>query len=206
MSETYEDVVERLRVSYDSSVDERSRREVAAWKVAEWGRFLHLLRSESRVTLLEVGSGTGAAASFFASAGLDVMCTDLSPAMVAYLQAAGLRAADADVLHLGCFRDFDATFTMNCLLHVPRHDLPDALASIHKTVEPSGLVYLGQYGGIEQDGVFEEDTYQPKRYFSWLTDDQLQQVLGECFEILTFESIDIGADDGSHFQAAILRA
>lgn len=206
MTDRYQDVIERLRVSYDASVEERSRREVAAWKVAEWERFLEHLRAESMHTLLEVGAGTGAAASFFANGGLDVTCTDLSPAMVAYLAAAGLRAAEADVLELGRFRDFDAAFSMNCLLHVPRDDLVDALAEIRRTLRPSGLAYLGQYGGVEYEGVFPQDTYEPKRYFSWLTDEQLLLALERCFEVVTFERVDIGSVDGSHFQAAIVRA
>jgi SAM-dependent methyltransferase len=126
--------------------------------------------------------------------------------MVSHLRQAGLRAVEADVMHLDLSQRFDAAFAMNCLLHVPVEDLPVALASVKKTLRPSGLFYLGQYGGIEQKGVFAEDTYEPKRYFSWLTDDRLVDIVEACFEVVTFDAVDIGADDGSHFQAAVLRA
>jgi SAM-dependent methyltransferase len=179
---------------------------VPSWKAAERQHFLELLRSENRRSLIDIGAGTGVHAQFFEDAGIDVVCTDLSSAMVEHCQAAGLEAHQQDMLHLDLGRRFDAAFAMNCLLHVPPEDFSDALASIRSVLEPGGLFYLGQYGGINQAGVLEGDSYEPKRYFSWLTDDELLTLATAHFTVVSFAAVDIGSTDGVHLQSAVLRA
>lgn len=207
MTERYADVIDGLRRSYDGAVEERSRNAAQPWKVRERVRYLDLLWSEGRRTLLEVGAGTGVHGRFFAGAGLDVVCTDLSPAMVEHMRAGGLEAHVCDFLSVSDLgRTFDAALAFNCLLHVPRADLPAALESISRAVVPGGLLYVGQYGGVEQAGPLDDDAYDPPRYFSWLTDDDLLAVLSAQFEVVSFDAVDAGGpDDGVHFQASILR-
>lgn len=207
MTERYADVVDGLRRSYDGAVEERSSNTPQPWKVRERDRYLALLREEGRQTLLEVGAGTGVHGRFFADAGLDVVCTDLSPAMVAHMRASGLEAHVCDFLSIPSLgRTFDAALAFNCLLHVPRADLPAALASISSAVVPGGLLYVGQYGGVEQAGPLPDDAYDPPRYFSWLTNDDLLAVLSALFEVVSFDAVDAGGpDDDVHFQASILR-
>lgn len=202
----YHEVMERLRTSYDAAVGERAKRTLQPWKRAEQEAFLAMLRREDRRSLLEIGAGTGVHGRFFADAGIDVVCTDLSAAMVEYCREQGLVAYQQDFLRLDLGRRFDAVFAMNCLLHVPREDLGAALIRIQSTLAPDGLFYLGQYGGIDQDGEFPEDSYEPRRYFSWLTDDDLLAFAGQVFRVESFRKVDIDSDDGSHFQSLVLRA
>lgn len=92
------------------------------------------------------------------------------------------------MLHLDLGRRFDAAFAMNCLLHVSPEYLPAALERIACVLAPGGLFYRGQCGGFSHAGPFPDDAYEPRRYFSWLTDDQLLGVLSETFEIVSSAS------------------
>jgi len=206
VSDRYELITEQLARIYDAAVERRAKTPLEPWKVPERAAFLELLVREERKSLLEIGAGTGVHGRFFADAGFDVVCADLSAAMVEHCRARGLVAVQQDFLHLDLGRRFDAVFAMNCLLHVPREDLPAALAAIRATLLPGGLFYLGQYGGIVQDGVFADDTYEPKRYFSFLEDDDLLAIVREHFEVESFRAVDIRSDDGEHFQSLVLRA
>ena len=51
-----------------------------------------LLRSEEVRTLLELGAGPGKDGEFFRDSGLEMVCTDLSPKMVALCASKGLAA------------------------------------------------------------------------------------------------------------------
>jgi SAM-dependent methyltransferase len=206
MSRRYELITAQLERIYDAAVERRAKTPLEQWKLPERAAFLELLVGEGRHSLLEIGAGTGVHGRFFADAGFDVVCTDLSASMIEHCRAQGLVAVQQDFLHLDLGRRFDAVFAMNCLLHVPREDLPAALAVVRSTLYAGGLFYLGQYGGIVQDGIFADDTYEPKRYFSFLEDEDLRAVAGEHFEIESFRAVDIGSDDGEHFQSLVLRA
>ena len=94
---------------------------------------------------------------------------------------------------------------MNCLLHVPRADLADVLLVVRSVVQPGGLVYIGQYGGVARDGELDGDHYEPKRFFSSLTDEDLVAAGSEHYRIESFRTVDLGADDGMHFQSLLLR-
>lgn len=57
---------------------------------------------------------------------LQVVATDLSPAMVGFCRQKGLDAHVMDFLHLDFpAGSFDAVYALNCLLHVPNADLPE---------------------------------------------------------------------------------
>lgn len=208
MSFRYDDVLAGLRAAYDAKVDERASSTVEPWKEAERQRFLRRLRDEGRTTLVELGAGTGVHGRWFADAGLDVVCTDLSAAMVEHCRAQGLVALRQDFLHLDLPAPREAAFAMNCLLHVPLDDLPGVLGSIRRNLVPGALFFWGQYGGERAEGAREFDHYEPKRFFSSLTDDEIQLVAAAAFEIVDFHPVALPAvPDGAtfHFQALTLR-
>jgi SAM-dependent methyltransferase len=196
-----------LRESYGRKARERDLSAVPPWKAEERLRFLGLLRSEGRRTLLELGAGPGKDGGFFRDHGLDVTCIDLSPEMVALCRAKGLEARVMDLLALDFPPEsFDAAYALNSLLHLPGRELPAALRGIRTVLEPGGLFYLGVYGGEDFEGVWEDDPYEPKRFFSFRTDERLREVVAGPFEIHSFRRIDLdGRTDGLHFQSLILR-
>ncbi len=162
----YNQVINNLRQSYDRQAEERDKRQISTWKIEERDYFLSMLQQENKRSLLEIGAGTGQYAKFFHDKGLTIICTDLSPEMVRLCRAKGLTAYTMDFLSLD-FPDssFDAVFALNCLLHVPKKDLPQVLQAIRALLKPDGLFYLGLYGGQERAGTWPEDDYEPKRFF-----------------------------------------
>lgn len=196
-----------LRRAYDRKARERDLNAVQPWKAAERLRFLTLLKGEGRHTLLELGAGPGKDGEFFRDQGLDVVCIDLSPEMVALCESKGLAARVMDLSDLDFPREtFDAVYTLNCLLHLPERELPDALGGIRTTLKPGGLFYLGVYGGRDHEGVWEDDPYEPKRFFSFRTDERMQEIVASAFEVHSFRRVALdGRTDGLHFQSLILR-
>lgn len=202
----YDEIIGTLRQAYDAKVDERSSGHDAEWKEAEREAFLARLRAAGASTLLEIGAGTGIHGRWFADRGLDVVCTDLSPAMVEHCRSIGLEAHVQDFLSLDLGRTFDAVFAMNCLLHVPHAEIDAVLRSIASCVRPGGLLFWGQYGGEDREGPLPDDHYEPKRFFSSFTDEQVLAVATAVFDLVDFHQV--GFDDwtNGHFQALTLRA
>jgi SAM-dependent methyltransferase len=198
-------VIASLREAYDRQAEERDKREISSWKLEERQRFLALLQEEGKQSLLEIGAGTGTCSKFFQDGGLEVIATDLSSENVRRCREKGLTAYEMDFFHLDFPpRSFDAVHALNCLLHVPKKDLPEVLQAIRTLLKPGGLFYLGVYGGKESEGVYPEDHYEPKRFFSFLSDDQIEAVATKLFELVDFRQIPLKGDE-FHFQALILR-
>jgi SAM-dependent methyltransferase len=194
MGFSHEDTVEDLRRAYDAKVDERDSSAVEPWKSAERSRFLAMLQAERRQSLVDIGAATGVHAAFFSDAGVEVTCVDLSHAMAEHCRARGFPAFEQDVLQLDLTERFAAAFAMNSLLHILPADLRDALERIRAVLEPGALFYLGQYGGAAFEGPLPGDHYEPKRYFSRLTDEHLCGVAAEVFTLVDFRAVDVGED------------
>lgn len=202
MTLRYDDVLPDLRASYDGAVEERDGKVKHRFKLDERAAFLDRLRIAEARSLLEIGAGTGQDSVFFADAGLTVTAVDLSPEMVRKCREKGLSALVRDVQHLD-FPDesFDAVFTLNCLLHVPNEDLPEALAAIRAVLRPGGLLFVGLWGGESAEGVLPEDQQEPKRFFSFRSDAELFGYLSRFFEVVDFHTVGV---EGHHFQSATL--
>jgi SAM-dependent methyltransferase len=206
VAEYYQQVRADLRLAYDSAADRRDRKDKQPWKLAERAAFLARLQQANSMRLLEIGAGTGQDSAFFASCGLDVVATDLSPAMVARCRAKGLDARVMDFSQPDFPPEsFDAIYAMNCLLHVPNAELPAVLASIARVLRPGGLFFLGVYGGSEasEEGPAESDDHVPARFFSWRTDDQIAQFASVSFDIVDFHVVQPGSE--YRFQSLTLR-
>ena len=203
----FEWIRDRLKAAYNEHAEERDAGEIQPWKAAERERFLQELREAGAATLLEIGAGPGRDSQFFREAGLVVTAVDLSPEMVRLCRAKGLEALEMDAAELH-FPDgsFDAVYAMNSLLHIPKAELPDVLAGIRRVLAPDGRFYMGVYGGQDTEGIWENDSYTPKRYFSMYTDDAMRQAVERYFDVGYFGVVDYqGAGRKPHFQSMVLR-
>lgn len=205
----YDQILPNLRESYKKRVAERERGEIDPWKLVERQQFLETIQAQGhrseKVYLLEIGAGTGKDSLFFQENGLDVVCTDLSPEMVALCCSKGLKAYVMDFLHLDFPQaSFDAVYALNCLLHVPKSNLPIVLEAIRTLLRPDGLFFMGVYGGHEFEGILPSDEYVPKRFFAFYTDEGIQQVVSSVFKIVSFKRIAVPWDAERHFQSMIL--
>src|SRR6266702_4798544 len=167
MSDYYQ-VMTSLRQSYNQEqAEQRDRREPETWKQTLRQQFLSLLQQGHKITLLEIGAGTGQDSLFFHNNGLSVVCTDLSADMVQRCRAKGLVAYVMDFLSLDFpAHSFDAVYALNCLHHVPTADLPPVLHTLWRLLRPGGLFSLCVYGGMEWEGMREQDWHQPPRFFA----------------------------------------
>jgi SAM-dependent methyltransferase len=199
----YQDLLGSLRAAYDGRAAWRDQREKEPWKLAERDLFLGRLLDDGGGRLLEIGAGPGHDSAFFAGHGLQVVATDLSPAMVAFCRRKGLEAHVMDFLHLDFPPgSFDAVYALNCLLHVPNADLPGVLAVIRALLRPGGWLYLGVYGGNGGEGTSGDDLHEPARFFSWRTDEQIRGFAAAQFSVFDFHVIEPGR---AHFQSLTLR-
>jgi SAM-dependent methyltransferase len=204
MTVRYDDVLGPLRAAYDARAAWRDGLTKDQWKLDEREAFRRRLEPGAR--LLEIGAGTGQDSAFFQENGLAVVAVDLSAAMVDHCRAKGIEAHVMDVMHLGFpVGSFDAVFAMNCLLHVPNHDLPAVLTAVRAVLRPGGLFFIGVFGGSESaEGPLADDEHVPPRFFSWRTDEQLLDfATGARFDIVDFHPVDTGGDHG--FQSLTLR-
>ena len=79
------------------------------------------------------------------------------------------------------------------------------LATVRRALRPNGLLFWGQYGGVNHQGQLENDHYEPKRYFSMLTDEALRAAGGAVFQPVSFETIEVARDWEQHFQSSVWR-
>ncbi len=200
-----EKLLANLQTAYDEKAAWRNVRPVQDWKLRERANFWEYLQREGKQTLLEIGAGPGRDSLFFQENGLDVTATDLSPEMVALCRQKGLTAYVIGFDDLDFSRPFDAIYALNCLLHVPKKDLPAILHRVHSLLKPQGLFYMGVYGGQNSEGIFEDDLHEPKRFFSQYTDEDVQTVVGRVFSPVYFHTIPQGSGV-RNFQSMIWRS
>ena len=193
MTVRYDEVLEPLRKAYDARATWRDGLTKEPWKLAERQAFRERLAPGAR--LLEIGAGTRQDSAYFQDESFVVVAIDLSATMVEHCLAKGIEAHVVDFLHLNFpFASFDAVFAMNCLLHVPNHDLPAVLAAIRAVLRPGGLFFVGVYGANESaEGPIDDDEYVPPRFFSWRTDQELLGFAADArFDVVDFHIADLG--------------
>lgn len=205
-----DDFKKQLIIAYDKDAKRRDSAEGKRdqWKLDIRQQFIDLLNNENKKTILELGSGAGLDAKFFQENGFDVLATDLSSEMVKMAKERGIKAKVVDFYNLSKLgKTFDAIFSLNVLLHVPRKDLEHVLENIYHALNKDGIFFYGVYGGKEEEVVFtDKSKMNLPRFFSFLTDKTLLQVVRERFIALDFQKIDIeGGKPGLHFQALFLR-
>jgi len=196
-----------LREAYNKSADKRDSGSVQDWKIEERNRFLSFLTQEKKESLLEIGAGPGRDSAFFQEKGLKVLATDLSPEMVKLCRQKGLDAKVMDFSDLHYPENsFDAVYAMNSLLHLPKKELPAVLQTINAILKKDGLFFLGVYGGIDHEGIWEEDAYEPKRFFSFYEDEHLKRILSDVFDLVSFKQVNTGESNRHlHFQSITIR-
>jgi SAM-dependent methyltransferase len=200
-----DEIKKNLIVTYDKYARDRYQARHAEWKLAERERFLKLLNENKFRLILDLGSGPARDAPYFRDKGLDIICIDLSKEMIAICAEHDLLSSVMDIENLGINdNSFDAVRAMNSLLHIPKDNIENILSDIKLILKPGGLFYLGMYGGHDFEGIWEDDFYTPKRFFSFYTDDGIKEIITRHFEVIEFTKIP-QAGRTTDFQPLILR-
>ena len=198
-------IKEDLRSFYDRDVGRRKEKEAPEWRIDYLSRFVNRCKESGCNRLLKVGSGPGRDSSYFKYNGLGPVPVDLSFEMTRACRKEGLSPVQMDTYDLG-FSDntFDCVWSLNVLLHIPKASIQSVWREIHRVMKPGVIFFLGVYGGIDHEGVYENDWNRPRRFFSRFTDEDIQQQIQSVFHLVTFEQTEIGLP-GQHFQSLTLR-
>ena len=92
---------------------------------------------------------------------------------------------------------------MNCLLHIPKQDFEQVLRLISDRLNENGLMYLGIWGDQNFEGIWEQDIYKPKRFFSFWKTEALLEVLQRSFRLEYYRRLE--PHEGRIFNSFILR-
>lgn len=200
-----ENIKENLKQSYDEKIDYRENREMQTWKIHEINKILNYMEKEEKRNLLDLGSGPGKQGKIFKDKGIDVTCIDISEEMVKACRERGLKSYVIDFYNLSFEKEtFDAAWAMNTLLHVPKNSINEVLQNIKKILKTNGIFYLGLYGGYDFEGIWEDDFYEPKRFFAFYNDKKVKEIVSKYFDIIEFNIIQI-EERKPHYQSLILR-
>jgi SAM-dependent methyltransferase len=155
--------------------DERFAEHFRLRVVAEANSFLANLQGRQ---ILDLGSGPGVHAEFFRSRGFNVMCVDLSPAMVGLCLRRGLRAEVADMEMLDYKPDsFDGVWAYASLLHLPKNRIPGMISKIRSWLRPDGLLSMSFKEGTSQGLEGHERFPGTRRWFTYV---EAEEVMDWC--------------------------
>ena len=190
--------------SYEKHAYRRESSTTDEFKKRERSEFLELLKEEKRRTILEIGCGPGRDAQFFQSQGFQVLAVDNAPTMVKLTTEKGVTAQVLDCYDLNQIKEtFDAVYTLNCLLHIPKKDIGHIFSLISTRLNRNGLIYLGLWGGENFEGILEQDTYEPKRFFSFWEAEALLGVVQQSFRLEYYRRLN--PREGVTFNSIIAR-
>lgn len=187
-----ENIKSIIKKSYNNNAKLRDKNEIEPWKVQELNKVLSNIENKRPSTLLDIGAGAGLYGKYFKNNGLEVTCIDISSSMIKLCKEKGLNAYVMDFYNLKFEKNyFDVIWSLNTLLHVPKKSIEEVLKNIKRVLKPNGLFYLGLYGGDNFEGIWKEDIYEPKRFFSFYKDEMIKELVQKYFEIESFETIKI---------------
>ena len=178
-------ITKRVTVaSYDASAEAYvgNPQELTDTVRAAMERFLQGMPAGGRV--LEIGSGSGRDADELERRGVSVRRTDITPAFVRLLRAAGHDATTLDPLTddlTDPVRDapYDGVWASASLIHVRREDLPQVLENLAAVTRPEGMLHLAVKEG---DGArfSTHGVIAGPRHFTFWREDGLRTVLAEA--------------------------
>ncbi len=104
--------------------------------------------------ILDLGCGPGRDLRTFRALGHNAVGLDGAQAFVQMArEASGCEVWHQDFLALDLpAARFDGVFANACLFHIPSHLLPGALAQLHQTLKPGGVLFSSNPRGEDQEG------------------------------------------------------
>ena len=157
---------------YRQNAEAYAKREITS-RHARLTKFLALLPKDAAI--LELGCGAGADSAEMIARGYDVTPTDGSPELAEIASRRLGRAVGTLLFHdIDAIEAYDGIWANACLLHVPRDQLANVLALIHRALKPGGAFYASYKKG-DVDG---RDTLD--RYYNYPTEDWLRATYAQA--------------------------
>ena len=178
---------ERTRAAYDA--------DAAGWKAHTTPRQLDLaqqLRAQADGLILDLGCGPGWHLPLLAPA----VGVDLSIEMSRLATDYG-RAIQADISQLPFARaSIGGVWASRSLVHLPRREVPTALAELHRVMAPDATGYLWVFEGDDEALQWDDDVYRGRTFSYWPQELLRQTLEGAGFEVGDFitwtSEIDMG--------------
>ena len=141
--------------------------------------------------IMDLGSGPGRDSLFFKQRGLHPVCIDISPSMVKICEENGLEAYEKDIENLNLEDEsFDGIWAYASLLHLPKNRIYNSIARVRELLRPNGLFFIGMVEG-DKEVLYKNDKNNHQRFFSLYQIDELKQILGDYFEIISFKKFNV---------------
>ena len=207
-----------LAAFYDRQAAFRDGLQLGPQRVRQQERFIALLKTEHRHSVLEIGCGPGTEGLGFVRSGIHYTGVDLSEENVRLARAKGLDTSTASCRDLP-FPDhaFSAIWTMSTLLHIPNSDIDTVLAELVRVAGEGAPIGVGLWSGDDEEGLNPEDLAEPRRFFSLRSDETVRGLFGRHGVIEDFVTWTEGSvqepgpgaaspdDKAEHYQFLILR-
>ncbi len=195
----------RLAEYYDREGRSRAAMPLGRGRIDARSAFVELLHGERRRRLIDVGSGPGRDAVYFAANGFPTTAVDRSIGHARLAAAAGLVSVQATLLALPFPPGtFDAGWTMSTLVHVPDDRWDAALMSIIHALKPAAPLAIGLWGGVDEERWHPPRNGLPSRFFSLRSHARVRLMLQRHGDLHSFVT---WPDDRSEweYQFAVLR-
>lgn len=142
--------------------------------------------------IVDLGSGPGNHAEYFKKKGFNVLCIDISEAMIKLCKRKGLKAEIMDIEDLQLpEKSYDGIWANSSLHHIPKEKIPKILNQIIKILKSNGFLYLAVKEGKGQGFEINEKYPGTRRWFTYFMDEEIRKLFGESFDIIHFSRINI---------------
>jgi SAM-dependent methyltransferase len=168
--------------TYTDAFEEKFERHFRQYVVPRADQFIAELKGPR---VLDLGSGPGNHAAYFASKGKDVLCADLSERMVEKCRSKGLHAEVQDIEHLTLpSGSFDGIWAQASLLHVPKANVPSVVSKLNDLLTSGGVLAISVKEGTGEQWELNEKYPGTQRWFSYFTEEEIRGLFSEKFEVL----------------------
>lgn len=138
-------------------------------------------------SILDLGCGSGRDSRAFLAQGYQVTALDASKELcVIATKNIGQPVYHQDMRTIKMDEAYDGVWACASLLHLPYQELPSTFSTIAQALKTNGYFYASfKYGTFEG--------FRHQRYFTNLTEDRLQQLLGQVDD-LVLEEVTVTSD------------
>jgi len=160
--------------AYDAhaeAFDARFERHLREFNLQHADAFLEALCGTN---VLDIGSGGGNHAAYFAAHGRKVTCIEPSKGMRDLCRKRGLRTARGDLQTFSWVVRVHGIWANACLLHLRKAELPDAVERLERHLAPGGILGCSVKEGEGERLEAHERFPGARRYFSYYADQEFR--------------------------------
>jgi SAM-dependent methyltransferase len=148
-----------LRSFYEAEAKLGTRGTPTGRRVDLRARYIELLASEGRRSVVDFGAGPGTDGPAFVEAGLDYVGVDLAHGNGVLARDRGLTVLQGSVITPPLRpRSFEAGWSMSTLMHLKATEFQPALTAMVALLTPGSPFLIGTWGGRDEDLVVVDES------------------------------------------------